>query len=366
MAKTARPELARDGVERAYDNLAFETALATIKKSGRIIAKVIVECFLGLLCKFNPVSQEQYPRDDRGLKPPLHEHGDRERFPRPGRLLEEHPATGGKKRLVGRLNWTVTDTPKLFAVRPDGTGDVTGPLRAGIAGYGYMGEIRARNVADHPDLKLAGICDPRRPAEIGALGVPVYPTWQALVDADLDVVFACTPNNLIPEVAVRALEPTDSLEELTELLHRAYRGLADMGLRYTASHQPVEVTARRIARGECTVCLLDGRLVATITLNPPEATHGAPWYDRPDVASFNQLAVDPGLQRLGLGSLLLDLVEARAMTLGALELACDTSDQAEHLIRLYGARGYRLIEHVDWRPQVNYCSVILSKALRPV
>jgi predicted dehydrogenase len=79
------------------------------------------------------------------------------------------------------------------------------PLRAGIIGYGYMGQIRRRNIADNPDLVLAGICDPHRMAEIETLGVPVFSAWQDLVNADLDVVFVCPPNHLIPEAAVAAL-----------------------------------------------------------------------------------------------------------------------------------------------------------------
>ena len=82
---------------------------------------------------------------------------------------------------------------------------MTEPLRAGIVGYGYMGQIRRRNIADHPDLKLAAICDPGRLEAITGLNVPVYDRWENLVAADLDVVFACTPNNLIPEVAIGAL-----------------------------------------------------------------------------------------------------------------------------------------------------------------
>ena len=80
------------------------------------------------------------------------------------------------------------------------------PLRAGIIGYGYMGQIRRRNVLDHPGLELAAVCDPARLEEVSALGVPVYPTYQALVDSDLDAVFVCTPNNLIPEAAAYALQ----------------------------------------------------------------------------------------------------------------------------------------------------------------
>lgn len=82
---------------------------------------------------------------------------------------------------------------------------MSGKLRAGIAGYGYMGQIRRRNIADNPDLELVGICDPGQNAAIAALGIPVFDRWEALVDSGIDVVFACTPNYLIPEVAIRAL-----------------------------------------------------------------------------------------------------------------------------------------------------------------
>ncbi|MDA0328582.1 MAG: Gfo/Idh/MocA family oxidoreductase [Gemmatimonadetes bacterium] len=78
-------------------------------------------------------------------------------------------------------------------------------LRAGIIGYGYMGEIRRRNIADHPDLEFAAVCDPHRHDTLGHLGVPVFERWEDLVDSDLDAVFVCTPNHLIPEAAVRAL-----------------------------------------------------------------------------------------------------------------------------------------------------------------
>jgi predicted dehydrogenase len=79
-------------------------------------------------------------------------------------------------------------------------------IRAGIVGYGYMGEIRHRNVNAHDDLVLAGLCDPARSDEVEAMGVPTFDRWQDLLAADLDAVFVCTPNSLIPEVATAALE----------------------------------------------------------------------------------------------------------------------------------------------------------------
>lgn len=82
---------------------------------------------------------------------------------------------------------------------------MTAPLRAGIVGYGYMGEIRRRNVDDHPDLTLVGVVDPR--IEDGArYGVRLFPTYQELIAQTLDVVFVCTPNRLTPDVTVHALE----------------------------------------------------------------------------------------------------------------------------------------------------------------
>jgi predicted dehydrogenase len=82
---------------------------------------------------------------------------------------------------------------------------LNGPLRAGIVGYGYMGEIRRRTVDEHPDLALVGVVDPRI-ADGADDGIQLYPTYQALIAEQIDVVFVCTPNRLTPDVAVYALE----------------------------------------------------------------------------------------------------------------------------------------------------------------
>lgn len=93
----------------------------------------------------------------------------------------------------------------------------------------------------------------------------------------------------------------------------------------------------------------------------PVAT--SPFYDRDDVASFGQFAVRPSHQGRGIGSALLDLVEARAREKGVAELALDTSEGATQLIDMCRARGFRFIEYVQWR-DTNYRSVIMSKALQ--
>ena len=68
-----------------------------------------------------------------------------------------------------------------------------------------------------------------------------------------------------PNILIRELQDGDSIEELTSLLHRAYRRLLDMGLRYWATHQTVDDTRTRIAGGECLVAVLNGRIVGTVT-----------------------------------------------------------------------------------------------------
>lgn len=171
-------------------------------------------------------------------------------------------------------------------------------------------------------------------------------------------VAARLPQGLV----VRPLEAGDSIEELTALCHRAYRELLDSGLRYVAATQDVQTTRSRIEGAECTVGTLGGSLVATVTLYPPGRGRGCAWYERPDVACFFMLCVDPSLRRRGIAAALMDRVEARARDLWAREVACDTALDAAHLIAMYEARGYRQVERVSW-DATNYDSVILSKAL---
>jgi GNAT superfamily N-acetyltransferase len=163
---------------------------------------------------------------------------------------------------------------------------------------------------------------------------------------------------IVPQV--RLLNSDDSVAELTGLLHRAYRALAERGMRFMASHQDEEKTRERILGKECYLAFHGGLLAGTITLRSPKQAHGSPWLDREDVSSFGQFAVEPALQRHGIGSCLMEVVEARAREMGACELALDTAEPAEDLIGFYAARGYRFIEYVQWSV-VDYRSVVMSK-----
>jgi GNAT superfamily N-acetyltransferase len=164
-------------------------------------------------------------------------------------------------------------------------------------------------------------------------------------------------------VQLRLVSEDDSWEELTTLLHRAYAPLAAQGMRFSATHQTPEVTRKRAARGECWVGMRDGRMIATVTVVPPGRGGGCAWYRREGVAKLNQMAVLPECKGQGLGRQLLAHAEARVVALGARELALDTAVHAQELHQLYFRHGFRWIGPADWRPHVNYLSVILSKDL---
>ena len=165
-------------------------------------------------------------------------------------------------------------------------------------------------------------------------------------------------------ITYRFLLPADDPIAITDMLHRGYAPLAAAGMRFMASHQTVDVTTRRMARGDTIVAVADHRHVGIVTLASPTATTGSPHYDRPDVASVGQFAVEPDFQGTGIGSTLLTMAERLACARGVRELALDTAEPAHHLIRFYSLRGYRFVEFVRW-PDVNYRSVILSKPMTP-
>ncbi|CAN5838236.1 hypothetical protein BH11PLA1_BH11PLA1_18780 [soil metagenome] len=179
-------------------------------------------------------------------------------------------------------------------------------------------------------------------------------------------------------LTLRRLKPTDSIEELTELLHRAYAKQTALGLHALASHQSAAVTRSRVGKGECFVAVLndpDGapptdsthpRIVGTIMFQEPSwgsaPDSGPNWFKRPDVCNFSQFAVDPASQGHGIGIRLLELVEARARELRLRELALSTASPDIGLVNFYRKRGFRDIDTFDWGV-TNYTSLIMSKTL---
>ena len=165
------------------------------------------------------------------------------------------------------------------------------------------------------------------------------------------------------DIVFRRWSEGDDAEALTELLHRAYRPLLEAGMRYTATHQTVEVTLKRMSHGECWVVVNQGEIVGTGTLYEPWGESDCEFYCKTGVAVFGQFAISPELQGKGIGRKLVGLFEDRSREFGAKWLACDTSEHADHLIAMYQRWGFELVGRADYRPHVNYESVILAKRL---
>lgn len=165
-------------------------------------------------------------------------------------------------------------------------------------------------------------------------------------------------------MVIRPLGPNHCITALTQLLHRAYAPLAARGMRYLASYQDEAMTRSRANEGECYVGLEGDAIIATVTLVPPGVpdAESCTYYAQPGVARFGQFAVDPRHQGCGIGSLLMDHIEARAAALGATFLALDTSEHAHELIAMYTKRGYTEVQRVDW-DVTNYQSIVMSKPL---
>jgi len=162
---------------------------------------------------------------------------------------------------------------------------------------------------------------------------------------------------------IRPLFPSDSLEQLTELIHRAYAAHLSHGLRFVGTHQTVEVTAERIASGHAFVATAQEELIGTVTVRPPMPQSSAPLYRDPRTWSLSQLAVAPELKGRGLGRALHDAAIQFALQNGAQTMMLDTAEPAKGLIDLYKSWGYRIVGRADWRPQTNYESVLMSRAI---
>jgi GNAT superfamily N-acetyltransferase len=161
-------------------------------------------------------------------------------------------------------------------------------------------------------------------------------------------------------ITIRQLCESDSLDDLTELLHRAYKHLADLGLKYVATYQDVDITRKRLKNGTCYIAESDGLIVGTVLYRQPGQAKGCEFYGRPDIAHVSQLGVEPDLQRNGIGAKLMRHCEVIAARDGASELSLDTAESAGHLIEWYERLGYRFVEYIDWEI-TNYRSVIMSK-----
>ena len=131
-------------------------------------------------------------------------------------------------------------------------------MKTVIVGYGYMGEIRKRVVDNLSEMELATICDPFATPETTGIACPHYEDYREAIDRERpDIVFVCTPNRLIPDVAVYALErgchifcekpPGRHLADIKKIqkAERTHAGLKAM-FGFNHRHHPAIIEAKSI------------------------------------------------------------------------------------------------------------------------
>ncbi len=79
-------------------------------------------------------------------------------------------------------------------------------IKAAIIGYGYMGEIRRRVIDEHPDVELTLICETEGARLKNETKVKTTQSYSDVIESDAQLVFICTPNHLIPELAVECMK----------------------------------------------------------------------------------------------------------------------------------------------------------------
>lgn len=164
-------------------------------------------------------------------------------------------------------------------------------------------------------------------------------------------------------ITIRAVTPQDDMALLTDLIHAAYGKLAEKNLCYWATHQSIADTAKRFSSGYGLVAEVQGKIVGTLTVRPPQPDSEVPQYRDPTTWTLSQFAVSPELQGLGIGHQLHDGSLAYAWINSGRTMALDTAVSATHLIEMYNHWGYKIVGECDWRPQTNYLSVIMSRSI---
>lgn len=169
-------------------------------------------------------------------------------------------------------------------------------------------------------------------------------------------------SQLIDRLIIRQISPTDSIPDLTKLLHRAYGKLKQKGMNFAAASQSDEYTRHRIDTAHATFLgVLDDKIISTISMYKNKSDDGKLWFHNNHVVKIGQFAVEPEYQKCGIGSYMMDYVENKAFDMeGVEEVALDTSERVFDLLKYYGNRGYREVGRVQW-DMVNYESIVLSK-----
>ncbi len=116
-------------------------------------------------------------------------------------------------------------------------------IRIGIAGFGKIGQLRAKILSERDDVEIVGIYDVVKPKKIKA-GV-FFESYDDLLNSDLDAVFICAYNTVLADYTAKALNkglhvfcekpPAMKIEEL-EIVSKALKS-SEKVLKYGFNHR---------------------------------------------------------------------------------------------------------------------------------
>ena len=147
------------------------------------------------------------------------------------------------------------------------------------------------------------------------------------------------------DLEIRPIRP-DEHDAVADLTVRSYLTIYDDLGDYEAVLRRVAHRARSV---DVLVAVLDGQLVGTVTFVPGPGPYAEG--DDPDGAWIRMLAVEPTLERRGIGRALTLACVERARAAGRARILLNTGDPQVAAQRLYGGLGFdrrpELDEHVE-------------------
>ncbi|GAB4099147.1 GNAT family N-acetyltransferase [Sinomonas halotolerans] len=161
--------------------------------------------------------------------------------------------------------------------------------------------------------------------------------------------------------AVREAAPAD-YPEIARITRDAYLGAGYFEGPEHPYMVQIEDVAYRAARGTVLVAERAGRIVGSVTV----MAHGDGFDQvaREGEFEFRLLVVDPGVQRTGAATALVDDVEARARRAGASAVVLTTGPDWDAAHALYARLGYRRAPELDWPvPGADIMLQVYRKAL---
>ncbi len=118
--------------------------------------------------------------------------------------------------------------------------------RVGIAGHGTVGRIRHRVCNAHPNLHVVAVCDQSLDIGVTEGGVRTWTTFEQLLEEELDVLFVCLPNYMVPDVTIAGLHkglhifcekpPGRDVSDIRRVIE-VHKGYPDQRLMYGFNHR---------------------------------------------------------------------------------------------------------------------------------